>query len=220
MVALDAVRWSIVWGQLAAYCLVFGAVHCRRRPLVVAGWRDTLALAVSCAGIVMVGPAELFMPHAAATRFGAPIWLLLGWLYFLAVVLVLIHQRPRLVIYHADRQQVRAALERTLAALDPGWTAAGNSFSLASGRLELRLDASSTLGCVTVSTLGDQPAMVLWHPVARGLRRELAGASSPSHTVGLGLVTVAALLGASIVYRLTDDPQSIAQLVSDLLRRR
>ena len=73
---------------LAAYLTLFGGLRLSGRPWVTSGGRDIFAVAVAISGLIAVGPAELFFPRAASSLFGAGIWPVLGFLYFLIVTLL------------------------------------------------------------------------------------------------------------------------------------
>jgi hypothetical protein len=98
-------------------------LHLARNPVLVTGLRDMAALAVGLAGLITIGPLELFMPQAAAEHFGPLVWLLLCGLYALCVILLLLVMRPRLVIYNVDAEQLRPLLVAAVQQLDdePRW---------------------------------------------------------------------------------------------------
>ena len=89
-------------GPLALYLLILGLINARRRAVVVAGWRELLALGIALSGFVIVGPMQLFMPEHAAVRFGGLIWGLLVAFYALCFALWILISRPRLVIYNVN----------------------------------------------------------------------------------------------------------------------
>ena len=60
---------------LIGYLLVLGWIRISGRAVVTTGARDTAALALAISGFIVVGPAELFFPNAAATAFGPIVWL-------------------------------------------------------------------------------------------------------------------------------------------------
>ena len=87
---IDAFSWCLALGPIAIYLLLIGAINVSRRPFLVSGSRDMAALGLAIAGLVIVGPMQLFYPVAAAMRYGVFIWAFLIGLYLMVLVLVLL----------------------------------------------------------------------------------------------------------------------------------
>src|SRR5688572_189670 len=98
----DPLHACVALGPLATYLLVLGAINLSRRPLLTTGGRDAAALALALAGLAAAGPMELFMPERAAVYIGGWVWVLLLTVYFLAVVLLILSMRPRLIVYNSN----------------------------------------------------------------------------------------------------------------------
>ena len=111
----DPLHVCIALGPLAVYLFLLGLINLSRRPFLTTGARDAAALGVGISGFVVVGPMELFLPGAAANRFGGYVWLLLLAFYALCLTLWVLLLRPRLVIYNATAEQLRPVL----AGVDP-----------------------------------------------------------------------------------------------------
>ena len=84
---MDPVPLAVASVPLALYLVSLGAINLRRRPFVATGALDIAALAAGLCGLVIVGPMNLFLPEAAAMRFGPLAWLLLLGFYGLCVLL-------------------------------------------------------------------------------------------------------------------------------------
>lgn len=118
---------ALAIGPLAVYWIVMGCIRVRSRPMVVSGGRDTFVLAMGLLGVVAIGPMELFFPRAAASILGPKVWLFLLLLYLLAVLLVILASRPRLIVYGLDAEELKHVLQGLLADLDTGTSWLGES---------------------------------------------------------------------------------------------
>jgi hypothetical protein len=61
MTFMDPLHVAIALGPLATYLLVLGVLNLSSRPLLTTGGRDAAALAMAIAGLMVVGPMELFL---------------------------------------------------------------------------------------------------------------------------------------------------------------
>ena len=127
---MDTFSACVAFGPLAIYLLLLGLINVSRRPLVVSGTRETLALGLALMGLVTVGPMQLFMPQEAAARFGELVWLLLVAFYGLCLTLVIILSRPRLIVYNISLETLRGILDETTRRLDPDTSWAGPSVNM------------------------------------------------------------------------------------------
>ena len=102
---MDPFRLCLALGPVAIYLLWLGAINLRGRPLLLSGVCDTAILALAVAGLMVVGPMELFFPYDAAVQYGPRVWLLLATLYVTCSLLLLLLLKPRLVIYNISVEQ-------------------------------------------------------------------------------------------------------------------
>jgi len=129
-------------GPLAVYLLLIGILNYPRKPFITTGGRDASALSVAIAGLVIVGPMELFMPPAAADRFAGFVWLLLLMFYGLCVSLVILLMRPRLIIYNVTIDQLRPLLMKIVHEIDKESRWAGDSLTMPSLKIQLHVETS------------------------------------------------------------------------------
>lgn len=215
---MDPLRFCLAFVPLGAYFVALAAVHLSRRPVLVSGFRDSAALAIGLSGLAIVGPIELFFPREAGVVFGQWVWLLLGSLYGLGVLLVLLAERPRLVVYDLTLDELRPMLARTCERIDPTTRWAGHSLALPGAGLELRADAS-WLRTITIRALSAAPSPETWRRLQTGLAVELRDLrrrrNFPAALVfgGLGL-----LLATATITLAARRPQEIAQAMVELLR--
>ena len=151
---MDPFRLCLALGPVAVYLLLLGGIHLARRPFVVSGTRDTAALGLAIAGLVAVGPIELFFPHAAAAHFGAAVWMFLAAFYVLCLVLILLLLRPRLVIYNVSTDELRPILADLVPQLDADARWAGDGLMLPNMGVQLHLENLALLRNVSLVATG------------------------------------------------------------------
>lgn len=213
----DPFRFYVAVTPLALYLLVIGAMHLGRRPRLVGGMRDTLALMLAVSGLLAVGPLELFLPEHAATRFGALAWLLMMGLYVLVTVLALTGQRPQWVLYHLAPEQAFAALESACRAVDDQYVAAGNTLYLPQSDTELRI-AAGRIWRATVVSAARSPSLTVWRQLESNLARSLREIESRPTWIGPMLVVAALALWLAAGWRAVDNPLAFARACREMLR--
>jgi hypothetical protein len=215
---MDPLRLAIAIVPLAAYLLVIGGVNLRRRPLVVSGASDAAALAAALSGLVAVGPLELFIPLAAAARFGAYVWIFLIVFYWLCASLAVLAMRPRLVVYNATLDTFRPLLATVVSQLDARARWAGRSVVLPSLGIELHLETADLLRNVSLVATGSEQNLASWRQLEEALRPAAREMAVPIGARGVFLVACAACLLAAAVAQMVRDPQAVALGVEQLLR--
>lgn len=213
---IDPLRLAIALVPLAAYALVLGLVNLRRRPLVVSGGSDLCALGVALAGLMFVGPIELFRPEAATIEVGNYIWALLMALYLLLVLLVMLIARPRIVIYNIGPDELHSVLAAAASRLDPDARWAGNHLSLPRLGVQLHLDSLDIMRNVSLASGGGRQSLDGWKRLTRELRAELAKTPVKSNPRAVGfLLGSVALLWLSVT-QLLRHPIEIAQAFREI----
>jgi hypothetical protein len=197
-------------GPAAIYLLVLGGVNLARRPRVVSGVRDTAALALAVAGLVMVGPGELFFPVAASIRLGAMVWGLLGSLYLLGVVLFLLVMRPRLVIYNVSTDELRPVLAEVLSKIDPDARWAQDSLYLPGLGIQFHVESLARLRNVALIASGPLQNYQGWRRLETALSAALVRVEVPRNYGAMGLLSAGVILLAFVVMTVSRDPQAVA----------
>lgn len=141
---MNSLQVAIASVPLAIYFVLIGTIRLRSRPLVTSGWRDMLTLGIACSGLAAVGPMQLFFPTHAASRWPGWVWLPMFGLYFLALLIVTMWSRPRLIAYGMSKNQFQATLLAAAQTIDPNASWYGEVLSLPGSGLQL--SAESTLG--------------------------------------------------------------------------
>lgn len=214
---MDPLRSAIAVGPLAAYLMLLGLVNLRRRPFLTTGGRDHCALAVAIAGIVTVGPLELFMPASAAAAFGVYVWPLLLALYAMCASLAILYSRPRIVIYNISREELRPLLGRLAALLDAQARWAGDNVFLPNLHVQLHIEPYAAMRNVSLIATGDDQSLIGW----RQLERQLSAAARELCTFrnwrGIGMFSLGFLLSCTAIWQLTQNPQLVQQSLDDFL---
>ena len=138
---MDALHACIAVVPMAVYLLMIGWINLSPRPLITTGARDLAALAMAAAGLVIVGPMELFLPEMAASLVGGWVWLPMILLYALVVTLMLLLMRPRLIAYNMSSDQLRSVVKDVIGQLDPQARWAGDCVIAPGLGLQLALEA-------------------------------------------------------------------------------
>ncbi len=215
---MDNFSTCVALGPLAIYLLLLGAIHLSRRPLVVSGTRETLALGLALLGLVAVGPMRLFMPLDAASHYGQAVWLLLGGFYALCLVLLLLVSRPRLVVYNVSAERLRAALSEVAKRLDPDATWIGSTLSMPLVHVQLQVDEFTPMGNVSLVATSDEQSVGNWRRLERSLRQALSDVPALGRAHGVWLTVCALTILTMLVWRAAGDPQTIARGLERMLR--
>jgi hypothetical protein len=220
---MDPFRMCLALGPVAIYLLLIGGINMARRPFVVSGTRDTAALGLAVAGLVAVGPIELFFPIAAASYFGALVWSFLMVFYALCLVLVLLLLRPRLVIYNVSIDELRPVLAELVPQLDAEARWAGDGLILPNMGLQLHLENLRPLRNVSLVATGARQNYLGWKRLESALRAALAPGeirrnARAGRIIGAGFLGAGALVIALLVWAVMLDPRTVSHALFDMLR--
>jgi hypothetical protein len=213
----QAVGRCVALGPVAIYLLLLGGINLARRPRVLSGTRDTAALALAVAGLVIVGPGELFFPVAASIRLGAFVWVLLGSMYLLGVVLLLLVLRPRLVIYNISTDELRPVLAEVVSKVDPDARWAQDSLVLPGLGVQLHIEILTRLRNVSLISSGPSQNYEGWRRLETALAAGLARVEVPRNYGAMGLVSAGLILLAFVALTVSRDPQAMAAALRDAI---
>lgn len=213
---MDPFRLCLALGPVAMYLLWLGTVNLRGRPLLLSGVRDTAFLALAVAGLVVVGPIELFFPYSAAVQYGPRVWLLLATLYLTCVLLVLLVLKPRLVIYNISVDRIRPILADVVERLDADARWAGDSLALPGLGVQLYVDHFAMLRSVSLISAGSHQNRQGWQRLEWALRTALAREEPHPNPHGASLVGAGLLMVAVIALAIMRDPQAAVKALSEM----
>lgn len=216
---MDPLYLCLALAPLSAYFGLIGVLNTLKRPTLLTGVWDTLALAFGVSGWVLVGPIELFLPEAAFARFGGLIWAPVFVLYGLVVLLVVLLLRPRIVIYNITAEQLRPLLAESVNEVDEKARWAGDCLTLPSIRVQLHVEAPPAARYVQLVAVGTNQDLEGWRRLTKSLNprvRELAVGANP-RGASLIVAGVAMLIAISVAVA-TRQPE-VAEAIRDLLQQ-
>ena len=216
---MDPLHFCIAIAPLAVYLLMIGLLNLGSKPFVTTGARDTAALAIGLVGMVIAGPMELFFPEAAASQFGAYVWLMLILFYSLCVSLIVLLMRSRIVIYNATADQVMPILKNLAHKLDKDSRWAGEMLMMPNLNVHLNVESLDWYRNIQLCAGGSKQSYEGWRILETELRKELGSMRVGPNLLGIGFLVVSGLLSLGAAVWLVSDQQAVAQALTDMLRR-
>jgi len=220
IVLMEPFRLCLALGPVAVYVLLIGALNLSRRPFLVNGTRDAAALGLALSGLAIVGPLELFFPHAAAARFGPYVWALLVAFYALCLALVLLLLRPRLVVYNLSVDQLRPILADVVDQLEPESRWAGDTLYMPGLGVQLCLDDVPGMRNVSLISVGPDQSHAGWRRLELALAREVGRVEVPRNAWSLGMIGTGLVIGLGLMTLIAIDPQGVADSLFEMLQLR
>jgi hypothetical protein len=216
---MDVVPLSIALVPLGAYLLLLGLWNLGRRPRLMSGTSDAALMGVGLAGLIAVGPMNLFLPDDAVDRFGIFAWPLLFALYGLSVILYILVARPRLIISNVSAEEVRRLLEAVAVRIDPSTKIAGDAIHLPQLGVQCHLEISPAMRNVTLVSAGDQQSIGGWKRLGRELSKELPNLEVARNPRGFTLLAFGLTMIVWPIMQLAQTPGNIAmQQLRNILR--
>jgi hypothetical protein len=206
---------------LGAYLVLMGIIRLYGRPLVTTGGRDTFALAVGISGLAAVGPGELFFPSAAGASFGPAVWPLLAMLYFLLVSLVILNNRPRLVIYGIRDSNVLQPLLLACQKIDveARLDEAAGTVALPALGIHLRVVPHRGSDSADIETFETNISTQFWQVLLTELRSQIALVPSAPPAAGVVLTLAGLVMLGVVALQLVQQPSQVVQGLRDWLWR-
>ncbi len=198
---------------LISYLGVIAAIRVSGRSLITTGGRDVAAMGVAIAGLIAIGPAELFFPTAAATVFGPIIWIWLSMFYALCVALVALTVRGRLVVYGRSAEEMFPPLLRAARRLDPEASGdPGNlQVTLPGLGMHLRIDGHRGVDHAEVLAFERMCPPKFWSELLGVLRQEVAVSPRPVPRRGSAMLLLATVLAGLLLWRGIDQQAVVVE---------
>ncbi len=216
---MSSLQIAIALSPLVLYFLYWAVVRFRGRIKVISGVADAYLLGTALVGFFLVGPLDLFLPEAAASRFGPFVWLLLLTLYFLVLSLLVLVDRPRIVIYNTTADQVRTLVSQIAQEVDNETRWAGDICAMPQIQMQFHLAQSRWSRTVQLVAVGWRQNFTAWRSMEVRLRFELGPTQRRSLRIsGTVLLSVAVALALIATYGIWRDRQEMAQALTDFLR--
>jgi hypothetical protein len=220
---VDPLHATIALAPAAVYLLLIGMLNLSSRPFVTTGVRDSAALGIALMGFVIIGPMELFLPEHMIGRLAAYhlawlVWPILIAFYVLCLTLLVLLQRPRLVVYNVTPEQLRAALGDILGQLDKEARIAGESICLPNLGVQLYIESLPVLKNVQLKSTGPLQSYQGWRELETALRSALRECRGQANPCGIGLILFGMVILGVVGYLMTVDGQAIAQAWHEMIR--
>ena len=206
---------------LVAYLLVLGAIRVSGRVLVTTGGRDIAGVGFAVAGLIAVGPGELFFPKPAAGVFGAWVWLALITFYALIISLLALTSRPRLVVYGRRPDQFLEPLWEAAKELDAEATCDHELLQvyLPALRVHLRVAGHSGLDTASIESFEPITSPAFWDQLLGHLRDKSLTTAAPTPRRGGAMVLTALSLAAYVIWRAVTERQQVVEGFGQWLSR-
>ena len=216
---MDPLHFCIAMGPLAVYLILLGGINLLRRPFLTTGARDAGALGIAVSGFVVAGPMELFLPEAAAIRFGPYVWLILLAFYSLCLTLLVLLLRPRLVVYNLSADQLRPILASVVADLDKDARWAGDSLVLPNLAVQLHVETLVSLRNVQLVSAGARQSYTGWRRLEMGLGKALQDNPQARNPYGFFLLSTGLIIIGITIAWMVSEQDAVAQAWGKLLGR-
>jgi hypothetical protein len=215
---MEAVHLAVALSPLAIYLLWLGVLNLLGRPVVMSGVQNIALVGLAVSGFVFVGPMLLFVPNAAAMAFGPWVWALLIIFYGLCVTLCILLARPRLIIYNATTDLVRAILSEVAARIDSDVRWAGESLVMPQANMQLHLECYSPMRNVSLVAIGERQSQGGWRRLERDLRSALRDTDVSRNPRGFSFLAIGIVMASWPLYLTIRDTQAVAQALREMLR--
>ena len=207
------VQYAVAIIPVAIYFILIGVLRLRTRPLVTSGWRDTLTLGIASAGLVAVGPMQLFTPPQAVERWHSWVWLALLCLYVLGLTLILLSGKPRLITYGLDHDQFRDVLFQSAKLVDDQSHWSADVLSMPLSRMQLALEGTGSSRVQQATHVGLLQNLEHWMKLEQEFVHMGGKITCPKSTAGWPLLLVGSgMLLSSIIPLIRDPASALAQL--------
>jgi len=188
---------------MIGYLMLLGSIRLSGLALITTGGRDLAALAMAISGLIVVGPAELFFPTAAATAFGPLVWLILAVFYALCVTLVALASKPKLVIYGRTPEEIFPALVQAAEQLDADAVSNREQLQihLPNAKVHLLAAGHHKLDYTQITTFEPMVSSAFWSQLLALLRGHVARTPKTSPRNGYGMLLMAVLLACLLFWQ-------------------
>lgn len=175
---MTLLAFEIATVPLALYLLALARAHFGARPRLVEGARDFFALGTAISGFVFIGPGQIAPPMGAILTWKANVWILFLALYFLALALVALNLRPRIVAYNATLETLRTALATVALRLDDEARWSGVALNMPTLGVQFYLEDSPRGRAPTVVAIGREFSREGWKRLIESLDAEFKTATT------------------------------------------
>lgn len=163
----------------ALYLLALAWLHGRKRPTLVTGGRDFVALALSVVGVLFIGPLQIVPTYRSWIAWGVGAWVLVALLFIFAVAAVQMALRPRFVVYNTSADALRKTLSRTAIELDSDARWSGDAMNMPGLGVQFFLDDSPRGRATSIVAIGRDVSQTGWKRLRDALDASLEASETP-----------------------------------------
>ena len=208
---MDPLHFCIAMVPLAVYLLMLGLLNLRRTPFVTSGARDAAAVGIGISGLVVAGPMELFLPQAAASHYGAFVWLMMIAFYGMLVSLTVLLMRTRIVIYNITPEQLRPILSEVAKDFDNSARWSGDGLFIPAKQVQLHLDVSQWSRNIQLVASGSNQSYEGWKELEQRLKTATSAIQVGPNVFSFPLLVISSALAAvTLIWMLIDKEAVVA----------
>ena len=174
----------------ALYFLALAWLHGRRRPTLVTGRRDGLAVALATVGVLFIGPLQILPSLSAWITWGANVWILVALFFTLILTACLARLRPRFVVYNTTLDVLRKTISRVAIELDVDARWSGDAMNMPGLGVQFYLDDSPVGRVTSIVSIGRDISVSGWRRLRDALDAGLEEAAAPPRRLWLFFATV------------------------------
>lgn len=158
---------------LSFYLIFLGVINLSRKTRMLTGRQDLIALSFGVAGLMIVGPLQIFLPAAGMIRFGNHVWYPMIVLYLFGVLWLSMISRPRLVLYNLNYDEFLHILERAMER--EIWTAQrhGNVVQISELKVQFEIMPVEAMKNITLRATCAEQSSAGWSVFQKTIREEL-----------------------------------------------
>lgn len=213
---LDPIRVAFALLPLGVYLSVLGMLRWRKHPTVLSRSFDLLLLGMGIAGMVAVGPIELFFPRAAYSLVGNWVWFVLISLYFLVLLLIVFHIPPGIVVYGMRKERLRNTIEKWLAERGVGHTTQDDAIFIESLGIHALLVDAWNQNVASFQAIGPRQNLLEWIRLEQELSRTVREETLNSTSKGVPYILLSAALILIAFWFLASDTQALRDAMTAL----
>ena len=158
---------------LSFYLFFLGIINLSQKTRVLTGRQDLIALSFGIAGLVIVGPLQIFLPPAGMIRFGNHVWYPVVVLYLFCVLWLSMICRPRLVFYNLDSDGFSRIFERVTER--EIWTVQrhGDVVQISELKIQFEILPAEAVKNITLRATRGEQSSAGWNALQKAIRDEL-----------------------------------------------
>lgn len=213
---LDPIRIAFALLPLGVYLSVLGILRWRKHPTVLSRSFDLLLLGMGVAGMVAVGPIELFFPRAAYSLVGNWIWFVLLALYFLVLLLIVFHVPPGIVVYGMRKEGLRNTITTWLAERGIGYSTQDDAIFIESLGIHALLIDSGKKDVASLQAIGARQNHLEWIRLEQEISRAVRQETIASVSKGVPYILLSGVFMLMAFWFLASDTQALRDAMTAL----